>query len=246
MDSIYIEEVIAAVTFLDSNQCFPDPLIVQDGSTGNFNSLIGEFTFSSDSLNGQVLGIFNLNPNDSTFMYSTIGGFHDGAYVVTTDQGCTDSIYLDNQMVINQIDADFNASIQEGCAPMDVMFSDTSSPPDSIATWVWDFGNGDSAFVANPSYTFGVGTHQVILTVTTAGGCTATTSKIVRAGVLPTQIGFTLSDTVLCVKDALMCEDTTISDTLVDWVVWDFESSQGAASGVGPVVSIGVSRSGNI
>ncbi len=60
--------------------------------------------------------------------------------------------------------AGFTSSI----AGMDVTFTDTSSDSDgSIMAWSWDFGDGNSAAVQNPSHTYVAGgTYTVALTVT--------------------------------------------------------------------------------
>ncbi len=60
------------------------------------------------------------------------------------------------------------ASFTSGIAGMDVTFTDTSSDSDgSIVAWSWDFGDGNSTGVQNPSHTYVAGgTYTVVLTVT--------------------------------------------------------------------------------
>lgn len=48
--------------------------------------------------------------------------------------------------------ADFNANPTQGVAPLTVNFSDASMG--SIDTWLWDFGDGDTAMVQNPSHDY--------------------------------------------------------------------------------------------
>ncbi len=61
--------------------------------------------------------------------------------------------------------ADFTASPTSGFAPLTVQFTDQSTG--TISSWSWDFGDGATANVANPTHTYtAVGTYDVTLTVT--------------------------------------------------------------------------------
>ena len=50
------------------------------------------------------------------------------------------------------ISADFSATPTQGIAPMTVSFSDASQG--SVDHWLWDFGDGDTAMVQNPSHDY--------------------------------------------------------------------------------------------
>jgi len=63
---------------------------------------------------------------------------------------------------------DFSATPRAGIAPLNVSFHDSSTG--SIAGWLWTFGDGDSAFVQNPSHQFlSIGAFDVALVVTSNG-----------------------------------------------------------------------------
>ncbi len=65
--------------------------------------------------------------------------------------------------------ADFSASTTLGPAPLSVSFSDTSIG--TITSWEWDFGDGSSSTVQNPSHTYNaVATYSVGLRVQGPGG----------------------------------------------------------------------------
>src|SRR6185436_13684034 len=58
-----------------------------------------------------------------------------------------------------------------GVAPLAVNFSDLSTGPANA--WAWDFGDGSTATVQNPSHTYGaVGVYTVRLSVSAADGNT--------------------------------------------------------------------------
>jgi PKD repeat protein len=58
-----------------------------------------------------------------------------------------------------------------------VQFTDTSTG--SPTSWSWDFGDGGASTAQNPTHTFGAGTYQVSLTVSSSGGSNATTQAVV-------------------------------------------------------------------
>ncbi len=65
--------------------------------------------------------------------------------------------------------ADFSASPTSGCTPLTVVFTDLSTG--SITSWSWDFGDGGTSTLQNPSHEYtSVGTYTVSLTVTGPGG----------------------------------------------------------------------------
>jgi len=69
-------------------------------------------------------------------------------------------------------EARFDARPASGNLPLIVQFTDTSATGGSpIKKWTWDFGDGASSAVPNPSHTYyAAGRYAVSLTVTTAGG----------------------------------------------------------------------------
>ena len=72
-----------------------------------------------------------------------------------------------------------------------VIFSDNSSDTDgSIMTWAWDFGDGNTSSVQNPTHSFAAaGTYVVTLTVTDDGGASDTDSASITVASPPPGIG---------------------------------------------------------
>ena len=64
--------------------------------------------------------------------------------------------------------AEFSAAPTSGAAPLDVAFTDLST---DTASWAWDFGDGGTSNLQNPSHVYGApGTYTVSLTATGPGG----------------------------------------------------------------------------
>jgi len=93
---------------------------------------------------------------------------------------------IDSDLVNNAPRAIASANITSGKAPLVVEFmGSASSDDDSIASYHWDFGNGDTAEVVNPPYIFEEdGNYEVKLTVTDNEGLSST-SEAISISVLP-------------------------------------------------------------
>ena len=70
--------------------------------------------------------------------------------------------------------AAFSATPTSGRLPLKVAFTDTSTG--NITTWAWDFGNGSTSTLRQPTHTYTTaGTYTVKLTVTGPGGSNTAT-----------------------------------------------------------------------
>lgn len=81
----------------------------------------------------------------------------------------------DFEFVINGFSSEDGAT--GGCVVSTVEFNDLSTvgDPGTITEWDWGFGDGSGSDEENPDHVYGSsGTYTVTLTVTTAGGCSAT------------------------------------------------------------------------
>ena len=71
-----------------------------------------------------------------------------------------------------------NVNSATGCVPLTVNFVDASTVPgtipgDSINSWSWNFGDGATSTLENPSHVYSsAGSYPVTLTIGTLGGCT--------------------------------------------------------------------------
>lgn len=119
--------------------------------------------------------------------------------------------------------ANFTASVTSGCSPLVVNFQDQSGG--NPTAWFWDFGNGATATLQNPSTTyFTPGTYTVTLTVTGANGSnTLTRTQYITVYGKPV-VNFIVNDSTACFPHRAQFTDlsTTSANTTNSSWFWDF------------------------
>jgi gliding motility-associated-like protein len=93
--------------------------------------------------------------------------------------GCDSSLTKTNYITITKPVANFGTSGKtvSTCPPLLVNFVDSSYS--NIASWKWNFGDGNSSTIQNPSHIYNApGTYTVTLIVTNTSGCTDTLVKV--------------------------------------------------------------------
>ncbi|MBS1729352.1 MAG: PKD domain-containing protein [Bacteroidetes bacterium] len=119
----------------------------------------------------------------STAQYPSTTYFEEGVYtikLIVSNATQTDSITKTGYINVYGIpDVDFDASPLSGCYPLDVNFVDKSTTNSgNINSWLWDFGDGNTATVARPVHTYtSSGSFGVSLMVTSGYGCSKTITK---------------------------------------------------------------------
>lgn len=111
---------------------------------------------------------------------------------VTDSNGCKNSI--DKTIFVKPLpNPVFDADKYNGCDPQTIRFVDLSNAPlDTLESWSWDFGDGDTTSKRLPTHTFNQpGYYDISLTVTTINGCqnTNTIDSMIHIYPVP-QAGF--------------------------------------------------------
>ncbi|HZG26579.1 MAG TPA: PKD domain-containing protein [Chitinophagaceae bacterium] len=146
------------------------PLLVRftDKSTGN------PVAWKWELGNGTVS--FNRNPSTTYFT----PGQYSIKLIVQNTGGLADSVVKTRLITVYAPPTVlFKASDTTGCFPLPVQFTDMSAPgAGTIMNWEWDFGDGSTSKLANPTHTYtALGNYNVSLRVTNSNGCITTFSK---------------------------------------------------------------------
>jgi PKD repeat protein len=127
--------------------------------------------------------------NSSSLQYPLHTYADDGQFVVTltASNNCGDGMVSTTVVVITVPLAGFSGTPREGCLPLQVAFTDASTP--NTTHWNWQFpgGNPASSLEANPVVTYAEpGLFTVSLTVSNAaGGHTHTETNYIAIGAPP-------------------------------------------------------------
>ncbi len=97
-----------------------------------------------------------------------------GGYDVSLTINGTDNLTIEDYITVFESPvADYTIDDNAGCWPHCVVFTDQSDPGTTpIVEWVWDFGNGQVANEASPSFCYdNPGTYTPVLSIENASGC---------------------------------------------------------------------------
>ncbi len=148
---------------------------------------------------------------------------------------CLAFFLLANRGLMAQLKADFTMSQSGGCSPLSITFTNTSTGTSSNTIYSWDFGNGNSAAIANPGAIY---TEEKTYTVTLTikdGSQTASTTKQVTVYKKPTA-DFTASTAKECMPKPITFTSTADagSGTISNYY-WDFgdgNTQQGSGNSI--------------
>lgn len=126
--------------------------------------------------------------------------------------------------------AAFTAGQTAGCAPVAIAFQDASTG--GPTAWQWNFGNGSTSTLQNPSTTyFTPGTYTVTLTATNGAG----SNTVVRTGYITIYgkpgVAFAADDSTGCAPFGVRFTDASSAapgTTNAGWE-WDFGNGTGAS-----------------
>lgn len=138
--------------------------------------------------------------------------------------------------------AGFTATPVSGTAPLTVNFTSTSSG--TIDTYAWDFGDGTSSTVANPSKVYSTpGTYSVMLTVTGPGGSNTTTrANLINVSSAPTLSAGMLSGSLTSASSGTI-DLTNVGSS--DWVQWPTGARKATGNGkISNYALVGASAAG--
>lgn len=176
-------------------------------------------TFTWDFNDGTVL---TGNANQ-TYTYTHAGRFLP-KLVLTDTAGCKVGIENRDTIVIADVQAKIANTVQVGCDSSKVLFTDSSLViNDNIVAYKWNFGDGDSSSLRNPTHNYTqTKIYQSSLQVTTSLGCSSTINMPVNVLVhVSPAISISMPDSI-CQSSNVNFQGNTISaETPLSWQ-WNF------------------------
>ncbi|WP_417799794.1 PKD domain-containing protein [Tenacibaculum sp.] len=155
----------------DTLGCGPFTVNFTDESTIEGNDTIEEWLWDFGDGNTST----EQNPSHT---YESVGIYNVSLTIKTAITGFTNTNTKSKFIQVIGANPDFSADVTTGCDPLTVRFSDATvfyGPP---SDWLWDFGDGTTSNLSNPTHTYTEnGEFDVSLTVTDIDGCSKTIIK---------------------------------------------------------------------
>ena len=149
-----------------------------------------------------------------------------GSYTVTltasNSVGCSNIFTKTNYIEVVQPTVSITDLPLYGCAPLAFTPTIKDSLAGGIVSYLWDFGDGTTSTAANPSHIYSPGVYVVKLTLTGAGGCSASTLDTVKAGTIKPTAAFTAAPTTQCVDQGVTFTDQSTGIGANNNWLWDF------------------------
>ncbi len=170
-------------------------------------------------------------PNTSTLQnpvhtYTSPGDYTISLVVTDTVTGCSSSQESAVSVTIPAADftyvgATFGGPF--GCGPLTVDFLDASSGSGIATSWGWNFGDGNTSNLQNPSHTYTTpGVYSVSLTTTYANGCFDVETKLNYVNVSGPNVDFAPSVTSGCTPLTVTFTDNTLHANTPTNYLWTF------------------------
>ena len=222
-DTVFVTGLQAGFSYANEQGCGPLTVDFTDESTG---AISWAWNFgSSPSSTAQ-------NPSHT---YNNIG-IYSVRQIVTDVNGCTDTLIVPNLVTVTGSLVNFGIDTVYGCETLSVQFADLTAPSGSVASWLWNFGDGNTSTLSNPLHNYlNAGVYDVSLTITDIGGCTNTIvqNDIINYIPYPTP-SFSVSNTIGCIGDQFTFNNTSVGNAVS--YLWNFGDG-GTSTAVSPTHS---------
>ncbi len=230
------QSVTATAYYLDQQQqqtcVYAEVDLVINSPSSNFNFVSQcdgtaiPFTDASVPFGGSTITAWNWNFGDGntsntqnpTNTYASSGTYQVSLEITSSD-GCSVTSTQSVDVYENPV-ADY--TFNEACEGDITNFTDVSTiGVGSISSWSWDFDDGNTSNQQNPTNSYStLGVYSVDLTVTTADGCSNTSTQ--NVGMYPLPVAdFTFTDACLNTNFVLTDQSTISSGAVTGWN-WDF------------------------
>ena len=148
--------------------------------------------------------------------------------IATNGFGCTDTIIKPAYIIIRRATISIPLFPVRGCIPFTISPVPVITSVDVVTSYNWNFGDGGTSTLANPTYTYNTqGTYTVRLIITTSSGCTDTLTipMAVKVGSKPIA-NFSAAPNPVCGRQPVQFTDLSVP---ADEWLWDFGDGGGSA-----------------
>ncbi|MBI3518517.1 MAG: PKD domain-containing protein, partial [Bacteroidetes bacterium] len=178
-------------------------------------------------------GTIDNTTNAPTNVYASSGTF-SASLIVTDNNSCKDTVVLPVNVWGHAI-PDFTSTTV--CFNVATTFSNTTNTTSNanvggVSGWSWEFGDGATSSVQNPSYTYTtplVTSYSATLTATTINGCVDSVTKTVNVHTLPTA---TFTPVNACMNSNVLLNNTSsipLPDNIASYS-WNFGTGAAPAT----------------
>lgn len=157
--------------------------------------------------------------------FYTSSGQHTVRLIIKDGYGCPDTLIRTNYVVVGKPVPNFSALPLSGCVPLNVIFTDGSTPAagTTLASYEWTFGDGGTSTVTTPStfhtYT-AAGTYSVTEYVVDNFGCRDTVHRPAYITAYKPVANFTATTTHPCLNMPVTFTNASTGGVVSS--VWDF------------------------
>lgn len=226
--TIVVENVVAAFTTTPSYSCSWPVSVQFNNQSINGATWIWEFADGTSSTsNNPVHTLTERDTNQYTIYYSA--WIDTTILYITSVHGCKDTVMRTD--TIHKPTARFMPDVRMGCAPLTVIFSDSSISVEPIVNYKWLFGDGNVNngvdTVVTHTYTL-PGVYNVRLVITNSIGCIDTSFIIEIYVGEPSIPTFSVSPIVACVNTPVQFTDLTPAADSAQY--WHYTADGGTMS----------------
>ena len=143
--------------------------------------------------------------------------------IVFTSSGCSDTLIY--QKAVNTVSPPvpgFTANMFDVCASMPITFTDTSKG--NITNWWWQFGDGGTSTLQNPSHKYGDTGYLKVTLVVANNGCSDTLIKEKYVHIRPPVASF------FPIMDCTEPYKRTFTDKSKGALLWDWDFGDGSSA----------------
>ncbi|MEQ8477184.1 PKD domain-containing protein [Fulvivirga sp.] len=151
------------------------PALVADVQIPESPQCSNESLSFTDNTNDAVSWLWSFGDGSSATLQNpthtyTSAGDYEVTLLVTAATGCTD--LYEGVLVVSGVEPTWNLPETPVCLGETIEFTSGTSTDVDAVEWLWDFGDGETSTLQNPSHTYAeTGFYDIILLVTSELGC---------------------------------------------------------------------------